>query len=112
MDDEDRVVHDDAGEDDEAEHRDDVEDLAGVTRLRPVILTAITTILGLIPLTTGVSFDFRTLSLEIGGESSQWWGPMGVAVSFGLAFATVLTLIVVPVLYACFFGIPRPEVLS
>ena len=71
----------------------------GVTRLRPVLLTAITTILGLIPLTTGFSFNFMTLSLEIGGESSQWWGPMGVAVIFGLAIATVLTLIVVPVMY-------------
>jgi len=71
----------------------------GVTRLRPVLLTAITTILGLIPLTTGLSFNFMTLSLEVGGESSQWWGPMGVAVIFGLAIATVLTLIVVPVMY-------------
>ncbi len=71
----------------------------GVTRLRPVLLTAITTILGLIPLTTGLSFNFWTLTLEVGGESSQWWGPMGVAVIFGLAIATVLTLIVVPVMY-------------
>ncbi len=71
----------------------------GVTRLRPVLLTAITTILGLIPLTTGFSFNFMTMSLEVGGESSQWWGPMGVAVIFGLTFATVLTLIVVPVMY-------------
>ncbi len=71
----------------------------GVTRLRPVLLTAITTILGLIPLTTGFSFNFMTMNLEVGGESSQWWGPMGVAVIFGLTFATVLTLIVVPVMY-------------
>jgi len=69
----------------------------GITRFRPVILTAITTILGLIPLTTGISFDFYTFSWEISGRSSQWWGPMGVAVVFGLAFATLLTLIVVPV---------------
>jgi multidrug efflux pump subunit AcrB len=71
---------------------------AATTRFRPVIMTAITTILGLIPLTTGVSFDFFTLSWEIGGRSSQWWGPMGVAVVFGLAFATLLTLVVVPVM--------------
>ena len=71
----------------------------GVTRLRPVLLTAITTILGLMPLTTGFSFNFMTMTLEVGGESSQWWGPMGVAVIFGLTFATVLTLIVVPVMY-------------
>ncbi len=71
----------------------------GLTRFRPVLLTAVTTILGLIPLTTGISFNFMTLTLEIGGESSQWWGPMGVAVIFGLAIATVLTLVVVPVMY-------------
>ena len=71
----------------------------GVTRLRPVLLTAMTTILGLIPLTTGFSFNFMTMTLEVGGESSQWWGPMGVAVIFGLTFATVLTLIVLPVMY-------------
>jgi Cu/Ag efflux pump CusA len=47
---------------------------------------------------TGVSIDFRKLTLDIGGESSQWWGPMAVAVIFGLGFATLLTLIVVPVL--------------
>jgi len=71
---------------------------AGSVRFRPVMLTAITTILGLLPMATGVSFDFRKMILDIGGESSQWWGPMAVAVIFGLGFATLLTLIVVPVL--------------
>jgi multidrug efflux pump len=71
---------------------------AGLVRFRPVMLTAITTILGLIPMATGISFDFRNLIWDIGGESSQWWGPMAVAVIFGLAVATLLTLIVVPVL--------------
>jgi multidrug efflux pump subunit AcrB len=71
---------------------------AGAVRFRPVMLTAITTILGLLPMATGVSFDFRKFALDIGGESSQWWGPMAVAVIFGLGFATLLTLIVVPVL--------------
>jgi multidrug efflux pump subunit AcrB len=71
---------------------------AGSVRFRPVMLTAITTILGLLPMATGVSFDFRKLAWDIGGESSQWWGPMAVAVIFGLGFATLLTLIVVPVL--------------
>ncbi|MBN1829240.1 MAG: efflux RND transporter permease subunit [Deltaproteobacteria bacterium] len=70
----------------------------GLTRFRPVMLTAITTILGLFPMATGVSFDFRKMSWSIGGESSQWWGPMAVAVIFGLAGATLLTLVVVPVL--------------
>ncbi|PLY04273.1 MAG: AcrB/AcrD/AcrF family protein [Desulfuromonas sp.] len=75
---------------------------AGLVRFRPVMLTAMTTILGLLPMAVGVSFDFRSLSWEIGGESAQWWGPMAVAVIFGLAVATLLTLLVVPVLYALF----------
>ena len=80
---------------------------AGKTRFRPVILTAMTTVLGLIPLTTGFSIDFARLFRAdfahvfiIGGESSQWWGPMGVAVIWGLAVATFLTLVVVPVMYS------------
>ena len=87
---------------------------AGITRFRPVILTALTTILGLIPLTTGMSLDFNALVhgqlakvLIIGGESSQWWGPMGVAVIWGLAVATFLTLIVVPVMYSILDPIKR-----
>jgi multidrug efflux pump subunit AcrB len=72
---------------------------AGVIRLRPVVLTAVTTVLGLIPLTVGLNVDFFEWTITTGGESSQWWSSMGVAVIFGLTVATALTLIVVPVTY-------------
>jgi len=77
---------------------------AGAVRFRPVMLTAITTILGLLPMATGISFDFSKMAFDIGGESSQWWGPMAVAVIFGLGFATLLTLILVPVLCSLAHG--------
>lgn len=73
---------------------------AGLTRFRPVMLTAITTTLGLAPMAIGVSIDFTRMRLVIGSTSAQWWGPMAVAVIFGLSFATVLTLIMVPTLYS------------
>jgi len=71
---------------------------AGLTRFRPVLLTAVTTILGLLPMAVGVSFDFFRMELITKSESAQWWGPMAVAVIFGLLVATLLTLVVVPVL--------------
>ena len=72
---------------------------AGKLRFRPVMLTTVTTILGLIPLTLGLNIGFFDGTFEYGAESSQWWGPMGVAVIFGLGVATILTLVVVPVTY-------------
>ncbi len=72
---------------------------AGVTRLRPVLLTAGTTVIGLVPMAIGVSYDFHTFTWATKSESTQWWQNMAVVVMFGLTFATILTLVVVPSLY-------------
>jgi multidrug efflux pump len=72
---------------------------AGVTRLRPVLLTAGTTVIGLLPMAIGVSYDFHTFTWATKSESTQWWQNMAVVVMFGLTFATILTLVVVPSLY-------------
>ncbi len=80
---------------------------AGATRLRPVLLTAITTILGLLPMVTGISFDFHALAISWVSESSQWWRSMAIVVIFGLMVATFLTLVVVPTLYISLYTMEK-----
>lgn len=78
---------------------------AGVTRMTPVILTATAAILGLLPLAVGFNIDFETLfsegkpNLYLGGDSVVFWGPLSWTMIFGLAFATFLTLLLVPAMY-------------
>ncbi len=78
---------------------------AGRTRMTPVLLTATATMLGLVPLAVGLNIDFTTLftdfdpHLYFGGDNVAFWGPLSWTMIFGLAFATFLTLILVPCMY-------------
>ncbi len=83
----------------------------GALRLRPVLLTTVTTILGLLPMVLGVNIDFIGREINIGGPSTQWWTQLATAVAGGLAFATVLTLIMTPCLLLLGEKLKRPAVL-
>lgn len=70
----------------------------GAQRLRPVMLTTVTTIFGLLPMTLQVNIDFLSREIVTGAPSSQWWVQLSTAVAFGLTFATLLTLVMTPAL--------------
>ncbi len=70
--------------------------LTGAQRLRPVLLTTVTTILGLMPMVLQTNIDFVTRQVTVGAPSTQWWVDLATAIAFGLSFATILTLLVTP----------------
>jgi multidrug efflux pump len=74
--------------------------LAGLVRLRPVLLTATTTALSLLPTVLGYSLDVKNMTIAYGGTSVDMWGPMATAVLFGLTVSTILTLVIIPVMYS------------
>jgi multidrug efflux pump len=73
---------------------------AGRIRLRPVFLTAAATVLGVLPLATGIDFDWREFHFIIGAESAEFWRPLAVTIIFGLTVSTFLTLVIVPTVYS------------
>ena len=69
---------------------------AAMMRLRPVLLTTVTTAVGLLPLACNVSLDFTHRVIEVGGELASWWQQLAAAIVNGLLFSTILTLLVTP----------------
>lgn len=89
--------------------RDEAVLMAALVRLRPVMLTAITTVLGLMPVAIGMDINFyRGWNFAVfGSESGTFWKPMAYAIIYGLSVATILTLVVVPVLYSALDGMKQ-----
>jgi len=86
---------------------------AGRTRMTPVILTALAAILGLIPLAVGFNIDFVGLftsfnpHIHFGGDNVAFWGPLSWTMIFGLGFATIITLILVPCMYILHYNLKQ-----
>ena len=79
--------------------------LAAAVRFRPVILTAVTTVLGLVPMAIGMDIDFtRETPIVFGSESGSFWKSMALAIMYGLGIATFMTLFMVPALYSLIEG--------
>jgi multidrug efflux pump subunit AcrB len=96
---------------------------AGKTRMRPVILTALTAMIGLLPMATGIGFDFTHLELVTRAKTSMFWGPMAWSIFWGLLFNTFLVLVATPTFYLAYvqigewlkrktpkFLLPKPDV--
>lgn len=70
--------------------------MTGIQRFRPVMLTTVTTVCGLIPMVLQLNIDFVNRDVTMGAPSTQWWVQLATAIVFGLTFSTILTLVVTP----------------
>ena len=76
--------------------------MTGIQRLRPILLTAVTAVLGLLPMVFGLTIDFFNLEITYDSPASQWWRQLATAIAGGLSFATILTLFFTPcLLFLC-----------